>query len=81
MSAAPDSMMIDVDDFSTVDSINKAIQDLLEKVKCSVAVVGQVIGETDLKKDYVAYKSAVETILKNDLKKCAEHDGLESRLQ
>lgn len=87
MSAAPssmnddDSMLIDVDDFSVVDDINNVIQNLLEKVKCSISVIGQVINETDLKKDYVEYKSAVEIILKNDLKKCAELDGLESKLK
>lgn len=71
-------MLMDVDDISTVDSI---IQSLLEKVKCSVSVIGEVINETDLKKDYDAYKSAVENILKNDLKKCADLDGAESKLK
>jgi len=86
VSAAPSSiddglMLIDVDEFGVVEDINAAIQGLLEKVKCSVSVIGQVLQETDLKTDYLEYKSAVESILKGDLQKCAELEGLESKLK
>lgn len=74
-------MLFEVDGFGVVDDINKAIQDLLQKIKCSVSVIGQVVGETDFKKDYVEYKSAIEIILKNDLKKCVQVDGLQSKFK
>lgn len=64
-------------DFNLVDSIDKAIQSLLQKVKCSVSVIGQVLGETDFKKDYIEYKASVEDIFQNDLAKCAQEDGIQ----
>lgn len=86
MSAAPssineDSMLIDVDNFGVIGDFNEAIQSILEKVKCSVPVIGRVIQESDLKEDYLEYKSAVENILKNDLPKCAQLDSVESKLK
>lgn len=87
MSAAPsssindDSLFVDVDEFGVVDEINKAIQSLLEKVKCSVTVIGQVIEESDLKTDFIKYKSTVEVIIKNDLQKCAKLDSIESKFK
>lgn len=86
MSAAPssiseDAMLIDVDDFGVVEDIQEAIQNIIEKVKCSVSVIGQVIQDSDLKQDYLEYKSAVENVLQNDLPKCAELDSVESKLK
>lgn len=86
MSAAPssiseDAMLIDVDDFGVVEDIQEAIQNIIEKVKCSVSVIGQVIQDSDLKQDYLEYKSAVENVLQNDLPKCAELDSVQSKLK
>lgn len=86
MSAAPssiddDSLLLEVDEFGVVDDINKAIQNLLLKIKCSVSVIGEVIGETDLKKDYVEYKEAVELIFKNDLKQCAQAASIQLKFK
>lgn len=84
MSAAPSSINEDamlIDEFGVVEDIQEAIQNILEKVKCSVSVIGQVIQESDLKEDYLEYKSAVESILQNDLPKCAQLESVESKLK
>lgn len=74
-------MLFEVDDFGVVDDINKALQGLLQKVKCSVSVISKVLGEADLKKDYLEYKLAVENLVKNDLKQCVQADGLELKFK
>lgn len=70
-----------MDNFGVIDDFNQALQGLLQKVKCSVSVIGKVLSETDLKKDYLEYKSAVENIVSTDLKKCAHTDGVELKFK
>lgn len=74
-------MLLDADDFGEVDNINNGIHSLLQTIKCSVSVVGQVVGETDFKKDYVEFKAAAEAILNGEVQKCVQADGLQLKFQ
>jgi len=61
-------------------SSKKIIQAVVEKVKCSLNSVEGLIKDAELKKAFEELKSAVKDILQNDLKKCAETEGLKDKL-
>lgn len=86
MTAAPSSsnvelQLFDEEAFSLVDDVTKVFEDLLEKVKCSLDAVGEVIGESDLKPKYEGFKFNVKSILQNGVEQCAETEGLLQKLQ
>lgn len=66
--------------FDAADAVTKIIQFAIEKLKCSLNSIKELIHDADFKQVYVEFKSAVENILQNDLKKCAETEGLQEKL-
>lgn len=68
-------------DFDVVGSIDKAFEILIQKFKCSLAVIGESVHGTDLKADYVEYKAMVEDVLKHDLKKCAHDTNIQMKFK
>lgn len=60
--------------FGIFESITKKIDDFFKMVTCSLDVIGNVVKETDFKKDYEKFKAAVEAVFKDDLKMCMQSD-------
>lgn len=86
MTAAPSSPnteleLFDEEEFDLVDNVTKMIEDLLEKVKCSMHVIGEIVGESELKSEYEEFKAAVKNILQNDMPQCADVDGILGKLK
>jgi hypothetical protein len=50
-------------------------ENLLKALKCMRDVIGNVIGDSDLKPLYEEYKMKAEAIVKNDLMKCRDMEG------
>lgn len=55
-----------------IDEISQKIDDFFKKVVCSLNVIGDVVKETDFKKDYEKFKAAVEAVVKHDAKMCMD---------
>lgn len=66
--------------FDASDAITKIIQAVIEKVKCSLNSINELIKDAELKKVYEQFKSVVEKNFQDDLKKCAETEGLKEKL-
>lgn len=58
--------------FGIIDSITKSLDDFFKKVTCSLDVIGDVVKETDFKKDYEKFKAAVESVIRNEWQMCKE---------
>lgn len=67
--------------FSLVDTVKKMLEQLVEKVKCSMDAVEAVIGEGALRSVFKQFRYDVESLLKNDAKQCLHADGLIEKLK
>lgn len=74
---------IDVDEltFGLVDTITKKFEELVHKIRCSVGVIGEVIGDGDLKNVFEEFKNDVMEFLKADITQCAQAKGLTGKLK
>lgn len=52
------------------------IKDYIEKVKCALNAITELIVNGELKTDFEKLRLAVEEILENDMKECAQAEGL-----
>lgn len=66
---------------SIVDDIVKKLEKLKEEVKCAINVIGKAVSGTDLEKKYVEFKVAINTVLKKDLKACAQARGIKDKVR
>lgn len=85
MTAAPSSPnteleLFDEEAFDLVDNVTKVVGDLVEKVKCSLHVIGEIVGESELKSVYEEFQTAVKNVLHDDMPQCVEKDGLLEKL-
>lgn len=62
----------DLDAYSELD-------ELVKLFKCSRDVIGNVIGNSDLKPLYEQYKREFDVVLQNDLIKCSELEDITER--
>lgn len=62
------------------DIVSRVIQVVLEKVKCSVKSIDELIKDAELKKLFEELKNAVKDVVQNDLKKCAETEDIKEKL-
>lgn len=68
--------------FGIIDEITKKIDGFFKTVVCSLNVIGDVVKETDFKKDYEKFKAAVEAVVKHDVKMCMEKNlGLKEKVK
>lgn len=78
MSAAPSQSPVT---FNIEDVLFDGMKDditfdkMLKALKCMRDVIGNVIGDGDLKPVYEEYKMKAETVVKNDLMKCRDLEG------
>lgn len=56
------------------------MEKILEGQRCYIDIIGNAIGEGDLKADYEQLREAVDAVFKNDLSKCREIDGGKEKL-
>lgn len=83
VSAAPTSSpfsselaLIDESTFGITDAVTNVLNSLIEKTKCTLDVIQDVIGDDELGNVFKKFKSDVESTLKNDVKGCVHADGL-----
>lgn len=60
----------DVFDVSSFGAIQEKIEDVLNLLKCGRVVVGDAIGESELKADFQHFAHQVDQIIKNELPLC-----------
>lgn len=67
--------------FGLVDAIKKNFQEMVKNIQCSVGVIGEVIGEGELKNVYEDFMYNVTKLLRTDVPKCAKTKGLTGKLK
>lgn len=67
--------------YGIVDSITKTLHQLVEKIKCSVHVAGEAIGESELKAVFLKFKKDVTKLLNKDAKACLKTEGLMAKIE
>lgn len=65
--------------FTALDIVTKVIQTINNKVKCSLDSISELINDAELKEEFEVFKSAVNGILQNDLKECADIEGIRQK--
>lgn len=65
--------------FNIMDDIKHQVEMMVKRVKCAIALTGQLIGESDLKREYEEFKTTVDNIMMNEMVKCAQKDDLKER--
>lgn len=87
LSAAPPSLEIDElrlfdeKSFDLIGSIAKMLNALIEKVKCTLDVIGDLIGDGELRNVYKKFRADVEAILQNDVQQCKQTKGLLAKIK
>lgn len=82
ISAAPSSQTVDDEsDLGVIDNIVKKIQEVKEQIKCAINVIGKVVRGSDLEKKYVEFKTAVNTVLNDNLKACGQARGIKDKVR
>lgn len=66
-SQSVDNDILDVNSFG---AIQEKIDDVLKLLKCGRVVVGDAIGESDLKEDFQQFAHQVDKIIKHELPLC-----------
>lgn len=67
--------------FGLVDAIKKKFYEMVNTIRCSVGVIGEVIGEGELKNVYENFKYNVTELLRTDVQQCAKAKGLTRKLK
>lgn len=67
--------------YDIIDAITKMVNSLIEKVKCTLDVIDDIIGDGELRNVYKKFRADVEAILKNDVKQCTQTEGLIAKLK
>lgn len=67
--------------FSPLDIIQKKIQEIVNKVRCTVGIVGEVIGDGELKNIYDDFKYNVNELLHSDVQQCVKTKDLTAKLK
>lgn len=66
----------DVSAFGVTDTVTKLLNSLIEKTKCILDTIEGLIGKGELGNVYEKFRTDVESILNNDVKQCAQAEGL-----
>lgn len=67
--------------YDTTDTIAKALNSLIEKTKCSLDVLQEMLDGTELGDAYKKVRTDVEAILENDVKHCQQTEGVVGQLK
>lgn len=67
--------------FGVVDTITKTIGNLVKKIRCSLSIIGQVIGEGELTNVFEDFKDEVLEFLKTDIHQCMKAESLSGKLK
>lgn len=66
--------------FDFADTVTEIIQLAIKKLKCSLNSIKELTHNAEFQQVYEEFKSFVDDILQNDLKKCAETERLQEKL-
>lgn len=79
-SSSSSSLKLTFEDLALDDSkANSELDELVKLFKCSRDVIGNVIGESDLKPLYEQYKREFDVVLQNNLVKCNDLGDITER--
>lgn len=67
--------------FGLIGTITKKLQQLMSKIKCSVRVAGETIGNGDLKNVFVQFRNDVYALLQNDARECIKAKGPKAKIE
>lgn len=73
----------DEDDFTfgLVGTVTKKLRQLVEKIKCSLRVIGETVGNGDLKDVFLKFRHDIVKLLKNDVKECIHTEGVKAKVE
>lgn len=75
-------MLIDLQSTNdTIDAVTDALDLLIEKTKCTLDVIQNMIDGTGLSDVYENFRAEFEAILQSDMKQCMEINGLIQKLK
>lgn len=66
---------------SIVGDIAKKFEKLKEQIQCVINVIGKRTAGTDLEKKYVEFKAAVKAVLTQDIRTCAQTNGVRAKIR
>lgn len=67
--------------FGITDTVTKVLQALLEKVKCSLKAIQELLVDSDLLDIFKEFKDDVERVIKTDAQKCLRVEGLSPKIK
>lgn len=67
--------------FGLIDIMTKLLNSMIEKAKCTLDVIGKIVGDGELWNVYKKFRDDVSEILKNDVKQCMQTKGLIEKLK
>lgn len=62
----------DVVTFDLAETIKKLVEQLKQRIKCSLTAVEEIVGEGELRGVYKKFRADLESLLKSDAKQCLE---------
>lgn len=71
----------DVVTFDLAETIKKLIEQLKQRIKCSLTALEDIIGEGELRGVYKKFRADLKALLKNDAKQCLEVRGVIEKLK
>lgn len=66
---------------SKTDGIVAILNSLIEKIKCGLDVIGNMIDDERLENVYLKFRADIEDILNNDVKQCMQTKGSTDKLK
>lgn len=76
-----ESKTIDELTFGVTDTITKKIEELVHKIRCAVGIIGEVIGEGELRNVFEDFKNEIKAFLITDIQQCIQTEGLTGKLK
>lgn len=76
-----ESMDDDVVTFDLADTVKKVIEELKQRIKCSITAIEGIVSEGQLRSVYQKFRADLESLLKTDAKQCLETSRVTDKLK
>lgn len=67
--------------FGLVDAIKKKLHEMVNRIRCVLRIIGEVIGEGELRNVFEDFKYNVTKLLRTDVQQCTKTKGLTAKVK